>query len=99
MQLTDEDLYNSHYTIKSMKKETYDKLYNQCITKIKLVSKKGLLYCTFKIPKLTFSSYYPKVSIPHATEYISLKLVESNENIKVTFLEPDVLFIQWEMIQ
>lgn len=97
MELTDEELYLSHNKIKQMKKNTYDSLYNKCVNKVKLVSKKGFMCCLFVIPKIVFGSEYPKINVKYAADYISDKLVKTNKNIKVTFYEPNALFIEWQI--
>ncbi|AUV58387.1 hypothetical protein [Bandra megavirus] len=95
MNLGNDDLYQKHDQLINLKKETYEKLYQRCANIIKLTSKAGELICLFEIPSFLFGSSYPIINIKCCANYIINKLTESNNNICVTFVEPNILFIDW----
>ncbi|ANB50555.1 hypothetical protein [Powai lake megavirus] len=95
MNLGNDDLYQKHDQLINLKKETYEKLYQRCANIIKLTSKAGELICLFEIPSFLFGSSYPIINIKSCANYIINKLTESNNNIRVTFVEPNILLIDW----
>lgn len=95
MNLTDNDLYKKHDQLIQLKKETYEKLYNRCTTIIKYASNAGELICLFKVPAFLFGSSYPIINVQSCANYIMAKLKLSNAHIKTTFIEPDIIFIDW----
>lgn len=95
MDLKNNDLYKKHDQLIKLKRETYEKLYNRCKNQIKLTSDTGELICLFEIPNFLFGSSYPIINIESCANYIMNKLVNANKNIKTTFIEPNIIFIDW----
>lgn len=95
MDLNNDSLYKKHDQLIRLKKETYEKLYGRCKNIIKLTSDAGELFCVFEIPPFLFGSSYPIINIRYCANYIMNKLTQSNINIKTTFIEPNVIFIDW----
>lgn len=95
MELKNSELYKKHDKLIELKKQTYDKLYKRCCKMIKLAADTGELICLFKIPNFVFGSSYPLINIQSCANYIMNKLIKSNHNIKTTFIEPDLIFIDW----
>lgn len=95
MSLNNNDLYKKHDQLIQLKKETYEKLYNRCINNIKLTSNAGELICLFEIPSFLFGSSYPIINIESCANYIMNKLTTTNSNIKTSFIEPNIIFIDW----
>ena len=89
------DLYKKHDQLIKLKKETYEKLYNRCMSNIKLTSNAGELICFFEIPPFLFGSSYPIINIESCANYIMNKLTTTNSNIKTSFIEPNIIFIDW----
>lgn len=95
MELNNKDLYKKHEQLIELKRETYDKLYKRCKNTIKLTSNAGELICLFKIPQFVFGSSFPIINIHYCANYIMNKLRQANKHIKTTFIEPDIIFIDW----
>lgn len=95
MELNNNDLYKKHDQLIKLKRETYEKLYNRCKNKIKLTSDAGELICLFEIPNFLFGSSYPIINIECCANYIMNKLTRANRHIKTTFIEPNIIFIDW----
>lgn len=95
MDLNNNDLYKRHEKLVELKKETYEKIYKRCINQIKLTSNTGELICLFTIPHFLFGSSFPIINVTSCANYISNKLCSTNKNIKTTFIEPNILFIDW----
>jgi hypothetical protein len=95
MDLKTSDLYQKHDQLIQLKKATYDKLYQRCVNSVKLTASSGELCCFFKIPQFLFGSSYPIINVNSCANYIMNKLVQSNEHIKTSFIEPDIIFIDW----
>lgn len=95
MSLSSSDLYAKHDRLVEMKKNTYDKLYKRCENVIRMVSNTGQLMCLFEIPSFLFGSEYPLINIRSCADYIMSKLKSTNSNIKTSFIEPNVIFIDW----
>ena len=95
MELNNSDLYKTHDQLIELKRETYDKLYKRCQNKIKLTSNAGELICLFEIPKFLFGSSYPIINVKSCANYIMNKLTKTNKHIKTTFVEPNLIFIDW----
>ncbi|BCS83094.1 hypothetical protein QLL95_gp1029 [Cotonvirus japonicus] len=95
MALKNDDLYRKHDQLINLKKQTYEKLYNRCVNIIKLTSSAGELLCIFEIPSFMFGTSFPIINVEYCANYIINKLTQSNENIKVTFIKPNILFIDW----
>ena len=95
MALNNNDLYKKHDQLIQLKKETYEKLYNRCVNNIKLTSNAGELICLFEIPSFLFGSSYPIINIESCANYIMNKLTTTNSNIKTSFIEPNIIFIDW----
>lgn len=95
MEINNNDLYKKHDQLIELKRETYDKLYNRCKNRIKLTSDAGELICLFEIPRFLFGSSYPIINIQSCANYIMNKLERANKHIKTTFIEPNILFIDW----
>ncbi len=95
MDLNNNDLYKKHDQLIQLKRETYEKLYNRCKNTIKLTSDAGELICLFEIPNFLFGSSYPIINIQSCANYIMNKLTIANNNIKTTFIEPNIIFIDW----
>ncbi|AGF85385.1 hypothetical protein QJ854_gp397 [Moumouvirus goulette] len=95
MNLKDEDLYKKHDDLINLKTQTYEKLYQRCNNNIKLTSNAGELMCLFEIPSFLFGCGYPIINVKCCAKYIMNKLTEANRNIRVNFIEPNILFIDW----
>lgn len=95
MSLKSNDLYGKHDQLISLKKSTYDKLYKKCENVIKLTANAGELICIFEIPQFLFGSSYPIINVPSCANYIMNKLVTANHNIKTSFIEPNLILIDW----
>lgn len=95
MDLNNNDLYKKHDQLIQLKRETYEKLYNRCKNTIKLTSDAGELICLFEIPNFLFGSSFPIINIQSCANYIMNKLTLANKNIKTTFIEPNIIFIDW----
>jgi len=95
MDLDNDDLYKKHDQLIELKRETYEKLYNRCKNTIKLTSDAGELICLFIIPKFVFGSGYPIINVESCYNYINNKLKRANRHIKTTFIEPNIIFIDW----
>lgn len=95
MALNNDDLYKKHDQLIQLKKETYEKLYKRCVNNIKLTSNAGELICLFEIPSFLFGSSYPIINIESCANYIMNKLTTTNKNVKTSFIEPNVIFIDW----
>ena len=95
MDINNLDLYKKHERLVELKRETYEKIYKRCINRIKLTSNAGELICLFEIPNFLFGSSYPIINVKSCANYITNKLDTANKNIKVTFIEPNVLFLDW----
>ncbi len=95
MDLNNKDLYKKHEQLIELKRQTYEKLYRRCKNTIKLTSDAGELICLFKIPEFVFGSTFPIVSTHYCANYIMNKLRQANKHIKTTFIEPDIIFIDW----
>ena len=95
MELKNSDLYKKHDQLSSLKKETYDKIYLSCINLIKKTADTGELICLFDIPKFLFGTGYPIINVPACAEYIMKKLSNANDNIKIEYVAPSFLIIDW----
>lgn len=95
MDLNNDDLYKKHDQLIELKRQTYEKLYNRCKNRIKLTSDAGELICLFEIPNFLFGSSYPIINVQSCANYIMNKLAMANKHIKTTFIEPNILFIDW----
>lgn len=95
MEINNSDLYKKHEQLIEQKRETYEKIYKRCINRIKLASNAGELICFFEIPHFLFGSSFPIINIESCSTYIMNKLDKANKNIKTTFIEPNILFIDW----
>lgn len=96
MALSDDDLYKTYDKFAKMKEETYNTLYNKCLSNIKATANTGDLFCFFKIPKYLFGSSYPNINIESCSNYIMTKLVRANKNIKTMFIDPNIILISWD---
>lgn len=95
MELNNSDLYKKHDQLIQLKRETYDKLYNRCKNIIKLTADAGDLICLFEIPNFLFGSSYPIINVESCANYIMNKLTQANRHIKTSFIEPNLIFIDW----
>lgn len=95
MDIHNNDLYKKHDQLVALKRETYEKLYVRCKNIIKLASDAGELICVFEIPTFLFGSGYPIINVKSCANYIMNKLTKANINIKTTFVEPNIIFIDW----
>src|SRR5580698_5744315 len=95
MELKTADLYKKHDQLIELKKITYDRLYNRCKNIIKLTADAGELICLFEIPKFMFGSGYSIINVKACADYIMNKLMNSNKYIKTTFIDPNIIFIDW----
>jgi hypothetical protein len=95
MDLNNNDLYKKHDQLIELKRQTYEKLYTRCKNRIKLTSDASELICLFEIPNFLFGSSYPIINIQSCANYIMNKLTSANKHIKTTFVEPNILFIDW----
>lgn len=89
------DLYKKHDQLIELKKSTYDKVFVRCQNTIKLAANAGELVCLFEVPGFLFGSGYPLINVESCANYIMNKLVTSNRNIKTTFIEPNLILIDW----
>src|SRR5271154_2697036 len=95
MNLKEEDLYKKHDQLIALKKSTYDQLYKKCENVIKLTANAGELVCLFKIPSFFFGSSYPIINVRSCANYIMNKLTKTNKYIRTSFIEPNLIFIDW----
>jgi hypothetical protein len=95
MDINNNELYKKHDQLIELKRQTYEKIYNRCKNIIKLTSDAGELVCIFEIPNFLFGSGYPIINIKYCANYIINKLSKANKNIKSTFVEPNIIFIDW----
>jgi hypothetical protein len=95
MELNNRDLYKRHEQLIELKRDTYEKIFRRCKNTIKLTSDAGELICFFKIPQFVFGSSYPIINTHYCANYIMNKLCQANKHIKTTFVEPDIIFIDW----
>lgn len=93
--INNSDLYKKHDRLIQLKKETYDKLLKRCQARIKLASDAGELICLFEIPNFLFGSSYPIINIKSCANYIINNLSKANKNIRSSFIEPNIIFIDW----
>lgn len=93
--LRNADLYGKHDQLIKLKRETYEKLYDRCRNKIKLTSDTGELLCFFEIPPYLFGSGYPVINVQSCANYIMNKLTQANKHINTTFIEPNIIFVDW----
>lgn len=93
--ITSNDLYRTHDKLIKLKKESYDKIFTRCINSIKLTAKAGELICIYNIPNFLWGSCYPIIDVKSCARYLIKKLRKSNSNIRVNFIKPDILFIDW----
>uniref|UniRef100_A0A6C0LVA9 Uncharacterized protein n=1 Tax=viral metagenome TaxID=1070528 RepID=A0A6C0LVA9_9ZZZZ len=89
------DLYKQHDNLIKLKKETYDKLYKRCKKKIQLTAGIGELVCIFEIPNFVFGMGYPIINIKSCANYMMNKLTSENSNLKTSFIEPNLVLIDW----
>uniref|UniRef100_A0A6C0CCD4 Uncharacterized protein n=1 Tax=viral metagenome TaxID=1070528 RepID=A0A6C0CCD4_9ZZZZ len=95
MELAHEDLYRKHDQLANLKRQTYEQIYKRCANTIKYTADIGELFCIFKIPNFLFGSDYPIINIPSCARYITEKLKKISKQMKTTFVEPDILIIDW----
>ena len=95
MELNNDELYKKHDQLIALKRETYEKLLNRCKNRIKLTSDAGELLCLFEVPFFMFGSSYPIINVKSCANYIMNKLYSTNKHIKATFIEPNIIFIDW----
>jgi hypothetical protein len=95
MELSKDDLYRRHDQIVNLKRLTYEQIYKRCSNMIKLTADAGELVCIFEIPNFLFGSEYPIINIPSCANYIINKLKNASKYIKTSFIEPNILFIDW----
>lgn len=95
MDLNNDDLYKKHDGLIELKRQTYEKLYDRCKNRIKLTSSAGELFCFFEIPSFLFGSAYPIINIISCANYIMNKLSQANKHIKSSFIEPNIILINW----
>ncbi len=95
MELGNNNLYKKHDQLIELKRQTYEKIYTRCKNRIKLASDAGELLCVFEIPNFMFGSSYPIINVKYCANYIINKLYNANNNIKTTFIEPNIIFIDW----
>ena len=89
------DLYKKHDELIELKRQTYDKLYHRCLNTIKLTANAGELICCFEIPSFLFGVGYSIINIEMCGNYIMNKLAQNNKNIRTSFVEPNIIFIDW----
>jgi hypothetical protein len=95
MELNNKELYGKHDKMIEMKRQTYEKIYNRCKNTIKLATDAGELICLYEIPNFMFGSPFPIINIPSCAQYIINKLTTANKNIKASFIEPNIILIDW----
>jgi hypothetical protein len=95
MELAHDDLYRKHDQLAHLKQQTYEQIYKRCANTIKHTAGIGELFCIFKIPNFLFGSDYPLINIPSCATYITEKLKKISKQIKTTFVQPDILIIDW----
>lgn len=93
--LSDKDLYQKHDTMRELKRQTYEKVLNQCLRSIKVASNKGDLICVFSIPYYVLGAGYPKIEPENCSVYLIEHIGKMNSNIKITFNKPNLLLIDW----
>jgi len=55
----------------------------------------GELLCIYEIPGFIFGNGYALVNIIECSEYIIGKFGTNNKHIRIQFIEPNMLFIDW----
>lgn len=95
MDINNNDLYKKHDQLIELKRETYEKLYDRCKNTIKLASDTGELICLFEVPRVLFGSSYPDINVNACSNYIRNKLAKANRHIRTTFIEPNIILIDW----
>jgi len=95
MELAPDDLYRRHDQLALLKQQTYEQIYKRCANTIKLTANTGELFCVFTIPNFLFGSDYPLINVPSCAKYITEKLKKISKQMKITFVQPNVLLIDW----
>lgn len=95
MKLNNNTLYKKHDDLLELKRKAYEKLYTRCKYKIKLTSDAGELICLFEIPNFLFGCTFPIINVQSCANYIMNNLQKENQNIKTTFVEPNIILIDW----
>lgn len=93
--IKNEELFGKHDQLIQLKKDTYDKLYTRCLNSVKLASNAGELIALFEIPPFVFGSGFPIINIASCANYIMHKLSNANRHIRTSFIEPNIIFIDW----
>lgn len=95
MNLTENDLYKTHDNFKKLKEETYERLYINCTNGILMTAKNGDFIYIFKIPSFLMGNGYPLINIPSCATYIMNKLTLNFKKMKVMFVNPNIILIDW----
>lgn len=93
--LSDADLYQRHDTMRELKTETYEKIFRKCVNSIKACAKNGDLICSFPIPVYVLGTGYPRVDPVNCSVYLKERLLKENSNLKISFVSPNILFVDW----
>lgn len=95
MDLRPEDLYKKHDQLIELKRQSYEKIYQQCLNVIKMTASAGELMCIFEIPSFMFGVAYSIINQKMCANYIMNKLAKSNKNIRTAYVEPNMVVIDW----
>lgn len=93
--LDDETLYGRYENLRRQKKQSYYRIYQRCLNTIRWFSRRGCLSCFYEIPEFLFGIPTPKITVEECAEYIIPLLHDSNPHLRVKFIPPNVLFIDW----
>lgn len=99
MDLHVEDLYRKHDQLAAQKLQTYERICKQCANTIKFAANAGELFCVFEIPSYVFNSEYPFINVPSCADYIIAELAKVSNKMRVKFVEPNALFIDWRRFE
>ena len=95
MVLDNKTLYSGVQKKKNREFQEYHDIMQDCIKQIKLASKKGFLYCEFRIPSKTIKNGINEINIRRCKQYCKYHLEKMNENIHVYSLNENYLYIKW----
>lgn len=93
--LSDKDLYHHHEITLTNKIVAYDIVFKACVEAIREAGKRGQLICRYNIPQYSIKPAYVKIDIESCADYVMKKVRDVNKNLKVGFVKPNILIINW----
>lgn len=81
--------------MRGLKTETYEKIFRKCVNSIKACARKGDLVCSFPIPVYVLGAGYPRIDPANCAVYLKERLLKENDKLKISFVQPNILFIDW----